>query len=1125
MTGLNSQKDDVNSDFDLFDSIMENVEAHKREEEEFFDVKATKTTTPTTKENKDNLEMMLSPNTMEVDTHESVRLDSESATTPNLKLPDSRCSTSSGISLERFEGNTSYAYTPDLHDSFDGIEVNDSARKNEEQNEKVSATMSTDNCGSDYDKPEDKNINHDEVNADNAHAVETFPSRESSPNGLGKNDANDTNFSGTSASSQASQKDNNIEVLTESPESKANVYRDDNSSSTMSNFRIESDSESEQIEFFDEHSKNKERSDDSEKKSPIENSCIQAKQNPETSSIDERPSVDESAEKDQPEANVHKGNYPKSSDNGITKELVDHCDDETESLKMEEHGVEKTKSVDETSNETVSLASTNTSTKEVIEERCENEVDDSKHEEMANQNTQHHELDLDKPYDENNEEEVKRNDEDDKEVGEESEEKAELPEKAMYCEEEPNEEKEKLQSEGDTIDGTDELKSEFETENCNDCENKNKESNELLDDIKNNVDRETTEEPNEDIPEDDMNDKEDLATENHNNCEGNNEESKELPNDNDNNVDRETTDEPNKDIPRDDDGKEESKNTPAPAEHSNNEEGIKNEEDLNSIGEKEETTEKTPIKKKRVIFSREGDTYDEIGDRRYDVRTLEMVSDDESEYVNIKEVQQAQVELSEYTRNLDNYNNVISELEKSPTDRKLEEENAANRTISFDLGELLDGTMSVTEDEDENTMNNSSGRIKSAKKNNKKLKKKKKKTSCKQCKQTSHNTTELNENGICKSCCNSHSTNFANKNRRKMRPTKKDEKTKTNTAENEDRINKEVKAALDSRLESTENAALASWLESKNKEERTKKRQERREKRAKAKENKQKKLQEEKKQQRAKEKVEEWEAKKRKEAKEKKMNNISASLKTDKSRPIMNSYRTKSTSPATESPRSDVTFEVSEQNSFERFREEYIANSKPRTFPSVEAFVRSVINEALFDLEKEANYSLNTSQIRLARPKSHAVKLQTSKGNTTKPGSYRPAPPKSANPRRGLQRNVRKTVPIQLEATIGHGVNQGKLLRSKTYEEWLSDKKVRNDLKNREKEINQHYDMLQQKLIELEKERRHALVQIRESSSKEYYYQKHQKPSSTTNLPELTKRLEPQGSESLRSQNGEAKKY
>jgi len=1187
MTGLNnSQTDDMNSDFDLFDSIMENVEAQRREEEEFFDVK-----TPTkAKENKDMVYLeSQSPNLMEVDTHESVRIDGSRGAS-SLKLPDSRC-TSSSISLEKFEGSTAHAYTPDVHDSFDGIEIKDSTGKDEnddaeDEKEEDSTLIGT---------FEGYSIKCNEEKADTKSVIEV-PSRGSSVNDLIINDKNEdfsldsnsrkrtadaddqTKISKNSDNDHAPQNDTNCEVVTnkqpsspeskdiasrddkQSPESKDTVNRDDNSSSTTSNFDTfraeeqQSDSESEQIEFFEDNKKdemsvavgNNKRTDEqeadedehpsvknepenvySEKENPEENVDFTVKNDTPVAPL----SVDESAEniemnehdqeqKLQTNGEVYKENPSKTGDDeevlNRQTETNNHHYGETESLKQNENNdVEKTTNTDvvDVLSEIVSLTANNTSETRIEEdERCDSEVN-SQHKDVLNQNRQHRESKAEDEYETHteNEEEQKKDEESDEEVGE-SREKADFLEETMRNhEEEPKEESRALQQ------GHSDHKNESQQDDDDDGDESNNEESENLNN-NNNDDDEFEEEPNKSIPRDDNDDEEELE---------NTQEPTEDDNEN-NNDDDKFKEEPHKSIPRDEtDDEEELKNTQEPTEDDcNNKKEPKSQEDLDNIDKEDEEAEKeiTKSKKKKVIFLREGDTYDELGDRRYDVRTLEMLSESESEYVNIREVQQAQVELSEYTRNLQNYNSVISELEKTPADRRQEEE-ATTKTISFNLGELLmDGIMG-----DENANSSTSERVKSAKKNTKKLKKKKKKkdASCKQCKQTPANATELNGNGICKTCYLFDPMKLTNKNKRRMKSAKKDEEIAAADAEDEDRINKEVKAALDSRLESTENTALKNWLESKNKEERKKKRQERREKKAKAKENKQKRLQEAKKQQRAKEKVEEWEAKKRKESKEKrKMNNISASLKTDKSRPILNSYGAKSISPATESPRSNATFEVTEKNSFERFREGYLgsgdSDSKPPTFSSVEAFIQSVIDKAVLELEKETNIVKSKQQVRLERPKSHAVKLQTNKSDSTKSTAYRPTPPKSANPRRGLQRGIRKTIPISREATaMGLGVQQSRLMRSRTYEEWLSDKKVRKDFRSKEKEINRRYDMLQQKLIELEKERRHALVEVRAAMTKDY----NQQQQSTTNLPKLTKRLEPQGSESLRSQHVEAKKH
>lgn len=512
--------------------------------------------------------------------------------------------------------------------------------------------------------------------------------------------------------------------------------------------------------------------------------------------------------------------------------------------------------------------------------------------------------------------------------------------------------------------------------------------------------------------------------------------------------------------------------------------------------------------KKQVIFKRDGDSFDDKGDRRYDISALEMVSEDECEFVNLQEVQQARIELSEYTRNLDNFNNIINELEKSPSERKQEQE---SKTITFNLDDLLSEGLGDDEKDENQTP-------KSAKKP-KKAKRKKKKSDiayskiCHNCRNPifkENSYLELNEifneQVLCKKC----SAKKEQKKRGKMNT----EEKKTD----EKNSNKEIKPALDSRLESSENKALQQWLEKKNKEERKRKRQERREQKAKMKESKKKKSEEAEKQKRAKQKVEDWEERKKKEAREnKKRNNISALLKADKTRPILHSQSKNSStlssannsykSTSENSPRSDVTFEVNEENSFERFREDFLQHQKSPveiTYSSIQDFVQSVILSAILEIEKERQ---PPKPLTIKRPKSHAPNLRTLTDDKNRfPKHHQPRPPpKSANPRNRRLQPLRRTN-LQEKQPINTDIyKKSSLLRSKTYDEWLLDKKAQKGMKEKEKEINKHYDELQQKLIELEKDRRKALLELRQVSVQHY----HQKQ-----FPEFSKRLEPQGSES-----------
>ncbi|XP_066915874.1 uncharacterized protein [Clytia hemisphaerica] len=512
----------------------------------------------------------------------------------------------------------------------------------------------------------------------------------------------------------------------------------------------------------------------------------------------------------------------------------------------------------------------------------------------------------------------------------------------------------------------------------------------------------------------------------------------------------------------------------------------------------DEEKEEPQKKKKTVIFKRDGDTYDEKGDRRYDMSALEMVSEDENEFVNLQEVQQARIELNDYAKDLDNFNHIINELEKTPEEKRME----SNRSLTFDLGDL--GIDDFEDEEREGSTNRKTP------KKAKKIKKKKKKTDvvyskvCQKCRNPifkKDSYLELNEifsdSVLCKKCLAGKSNNKG-----------KEKKIEKSPKHDIGRIKAEVKPALDSRLEKSENTALQKWLEKKSKEERVRKRQERRERKAKAKEIKQKKREESEKQKMVKQKVDDWEEKKKKEAKEnKKREKISLLLNSDKSRPILHSQNRGSNSSymstsATDSPRSNATFEVTEENSFEKFREDFLQHSEATppselTYGSVKDFVQSVILSALLEIEKEQSHP---KPLTIKRPKSHAPALR----NQQRHLQPRPPPPKSAHARKSQNLPLRR-IKTKEHTQSNKNVTPKGLMRAKTYDEWMFDKKVQRGVKEKEKEINEHYDLLQQKLIELEKDRRNALYHLRESSMIEYHHKQ---------LPLLSKRLEPQGSES-----------
>ena len=514
----------------------------------------------------------------------------------------------------------------------------------------------------------------------------------------------------------------------------------------------------------------------------------------------------------------------------------------------------------------------------------------------------------------------------------------------------------------------------------------------------------------------------------------------------------------------DDEGEDEEK------KENNESEGGENEKEEEK--ETEKVKEKLIIqpKKKEVIFKREGDSFDNTGDRRYDVSALEMVSEDESEFVNLQEVQQARVELEQYAKNLDNFNHIISELEKTPEEKRQDEP----KSLSFRLDEL----MIETDGGDEKVKTPKS----SKKKKKKNLKKKDDKgivngKACQECRQPifkNDSYVELNDvfNGkvTCKICLSK---------KRTMR-----NQSSVKSQDDSVRSRKEIKPALDSRLQSSENSALKKWLEAKNKEERKKKREERREHKMKIKENKLKKKQEAERQERVKQQVAHWEETKRKQAiQNNKKKNISPSLKLN-SRPIVHSLGSTTTNSTNESPRSDATFQVVEENSFEKFHEDIFGVSTAPlelNYSSVADFTQSVILSALLEIEKEKQTQGKQKKLVMNRPKSHAPSLKHNKQQQRTQQQLQPRPPpKSANPR-----NKRPRRPNQ---SNGHtssndsSMKRSSLMRSKTYDEWLVDKQTQQSLKEKEREINNHYDLLQQKLLELEKDRRKALVEIRQSS-------------------------------------------
>ena len=519
-------------------------------------------------------------------------------------------------------------------------------------------------------------------------------------------------------------------------------------------------------------------------------------------------------------------------------------------------------------------------------------------------------------------------------------------------------------------------------------------------------------------------------------------------------------------------GTEAAKNDEHSNESSKEEESENTEEKNSSETEKKESVIKP--KKKEVIFKREGDTFDDKGDRRYDMSALEMVSEDESEFVNLQEVQQARVELEQYAKNLDNFNHIISELEKTPEEKRVQQDEP--KSISFRLDELLVDTDGAEEVKTP----------KSAKKYPKKRTKKKKKKNeegklCQRCRQpVFKEDSYLESNAIfngkvlCKIC--------SNKKRRVQNA------SAPKNQEDNRRNRTEVKPALDSRLQSSENRVLKKWLEQKNKEERKKKREERREHKLKVKENKEKKKQEAERQEKAKQQVADWEERKRKEAKQQKKKNISPFFKLN-SRPIVHSLGStttavSNTTSANESPRSDATFDIRDDNSFERFHEE-IFGGKPTpppllelTYSSVADFTQSVILSAILEIEKERqrNYP---KQLTINRPRSHAPSLKQHNNKNRQQLQPRP-PPKSANPRNKRTRRMDQN--SSGHTVINDPMKRTSLMRAKTYDEWLTDKQTQRGLKEKEREINQHYDLLQQKLIELEKDRRKTLVEIRQTS-------------------------------------------
>ena len=538
---------------------------------------------------------------------------------------------------------------------------------------------------------------------------------------------------------------------------------------------------------------------------------------------------------------------------------------------------------------------------------------------------------------------------------------------------------------------------------------------------------------------------------------------------------------------------------------------LKETEEADESGkEDEEEIKILQPKKKEVIFKREGDTFDDKGDRRYDISALEMVSEDECEFVNLQEVQQARVELEEYAKNLDNFNHIIKELEKTPEEKRLQQQHEmGSKSLSFRLDELIMGNS------DDGINTPKSVRIDKDKTKTKKRKMKKKKKeqnnphggkSCQDCRSPVFSTDshlELNEifrnKVLCKNCSATKKKNTA----------KDISFTKKTGGEEQARIKLEVKAALDSRLESSENSALTKWLEQKKKEERKKKREERREHKQKIREKKTKKKEQAERLERAKQQVAYWEEKKRRESKgSKKHNNISPSLKLN-SRPILHSLgsTTASTISTNDSPRSDATFDIRAENSFEKFHHEIFGGkspspndvfeggkpTQPLTYTSVADFTQSVILSAIIEIERERqnahlSFSSNTTNethLSMKRPKSHAPTLMKQNNNL----QPRP-PPKSANPK---NKRTRRSSAAQNNRGHTKVVNNDtvkptrvSLMRAKTYDEWMTNKNVQRGLKAQEREINEHYDILQQKLIELEKDRRKALVEIRNASMNSY---------------------------------------
>lgn len=312
---------------------------------------------------------------------------------------------------------------------------------------------------------------------------------------------------------------------------------------------------------------------------------------------------------------------------------------------------------------------------------------------------------------------------------------------------------------------------------------------------------------------------------------------------------------------------------------------------------------------------------------------------------------------------------------------------------------------------------------------------------------------------------------------------------------------------LDASLKDTANPALREWLERKNKTEREKRRKERRERKIRRKEQKISASQEQYKV----DKLQEWINRKKQELRENKhklkpfcdkekekstnQKNLKYSQKTmerERARKIKPATSCQDIMAASKSKRpatSPVKRQPKNNNqSFDEFRQVYLNDDLcPEGYTSVRLFAEAIVKEALEEMER----NIRIKKTRLKRPKTTSSRIDAD-----------------------ARMKKREHSSSSFERDRTSDKNDVVESKQKTYNDWLQEKKEIDKAKRKDKQKEDFYDDLENRIVQEEKEKRRNEV-LQSKKRVNTGVRRNNKPVSA-DLPPVSKRPEPQGSENVK---------